>query len=94
MGRLAKIEVLILDDWGLAPLGDRERRDVLEVLDDRHGVRSTIFTSQLPVKLWHDYVGEPTIADAILDRIVHNAHRLELNGPSLRKLRLEGDEDA
>ena len=94
MDRIAKIEVLILDDWGLAPLGNRERRDVLEVLDDRHGVRSTIFTSQLPVKLWHDYVGEPTIADAILDRIVHNAHRLELTGPPLRKLRLEGDEDA
>ena len=85
MERLAKIEVLLLDDWGIAPLGNRERRDVLEMLDDRHGVRSTILTSQLPVNLWHDYVGEPTIADAILDRVVHNAHRLELTGPSLRK---------
>lgn len=94
MDRLAKIDVLILDDWGLAPLGNRERRDILELLDDRHGLRSTIFTSQLPVSLWHDYVGEPTIADAILDRVVHNAHRLELTGPSLRKLRDTGERES
>lgn len=87
LNRLAKTEVLILDDWGLAPLTDRERRDMLEIIEDRHGRRSTIVTSQLPTKKWHDYIGDPTIADSILDRLVHNAHRLELKGSSLRKRR-------
>jgi DNA replication protein DnaC len=85
LGRLAKIDVLVLDDWGLAPLREQERRDMLEIFEDRHGTRSTIVTSQLPVENWHDYVADPTIADALLDRVVHNAHRLKLKGPSRRK---------
>lgn len=85
LGRLAKIDVLVLDDWGIAPLRDQERRDVLEILEDRHASRSTVITSQIPVENWHDYLGDPTIADAILDRVVHNAHRLKLKGPSRRK---------
>jgi DNA replication protein DnaC len=82
---LAKIELLILDDFGLKPLAQMERHDLLEVIEDRHGLRSTLVTSQLPVKVWHDYLGEPTVADAILDRLLNNAHRLELRGESLRK---------
>jgi len=85
LGRLAKVDVLVLDDWGLAPLREQERRDMLEIFEDRHGSRSTIVTSQLPVETWHDYVADPTIADALLDRVVHNAHRLKLKGPSRRK---------
>ena len=85
LGRLAKVDVLVLDDWGLAPLREQERRDMLEIFDDRHGARSTIVTSQLPVESWHDYVADPTIADALLDRIVHVAHRIKLKGPSRRK---------
>ncbi|WP_437917476.1 IS21-like element helper ATPase IstB [Sorangium sp. So ce302] len=85
LGRLAKIDVLVLDDWGLAPLKDQERRGLLEVFEDRHGLRSTVITSQIPVGKWHDHLGDPTIADAVLDRIVHNAHRLTLKGPSRRK---------
>jgi len=81
---LAKTELLILDDWGLAPLGDRERRDLLEVLEDRSGRRATLVTSQVPVDLWHDLVGDPTFGDAILDRLVHQAHRITLTGASLR----------
>jgi DNA replication protein DnaC len=85
LGRLAKMDVLLLDDWGLAPLRDQERRDILEILEDRHAARSTIVTSQVPVENWHDYLADPTIADAILDRLVHNAHRIRLKGPSRRK---------
>jgi DNA replication protein DnaC len=85
LARLAKIDVLILDDWGLAPLTELQRRDILEILEDRHGVRSTVVTSQLPVENWHDYIAHPTIADAVLDRLVHNAHRLAMKGPSRRK---------
>jgi DNA replication protein DnaC len=85
LGRLAKIDVLVLDDWGLAPLRDQERRDLLEILEDRHGARSTVVTSQLPVEKWHDFLADPTIADALLDRLVHNAHRLKLKGPSRRR---------
>jgi DNA replication protein DnaC len=85
LGRLAKVDVLVLDDWGLAPLRDQERRDMLEIFDDRHTARSAILTSQLPVEKWHDYVADPTIADALLDRVVHNAHRIKLKGPSRRK---------
>jgi DNA replication protein DnaC len=87
MKQLAKAEVLVLDDWGLAPLTDEQRRDLLEVLDDRHEKYSTIVTSQLPTKLWHDAIGDKTLADAILDRLVHNAYRLELKGESMRKSR-------
>lgn len=85
LGRLAKVDVLVLDDWGIAPLRDQERRDMLEIVEDRHGARATIITSQLPVENWHDYVGDPTIADALLDRVVHNAHRVKLKGPTRRK---------
>lgn len=85
LARWAKADVLVLDDWGLAPLGESERRDLLEILDDRHGLRSTIVLSQLPVKEWHRIVGDPTIADALLDRLVHNAHQLRLKGESIRK---------
>ena len=84
---LAKTQVLVLDDWGLSPLSAEHRHDLLEVLEDRHGVRSTIVTSQLPVEKWHDVIGDPTFADAILDRLVHNAYRLELKGDSMRKRR-------
>ena len=82
---LGRVQVLILDDWGLSVLTQAERRDLLEILDDRHGRASTIVTSQVPVDTWHDLIGDPTLADAILDRLVHNAHRLELTGESLRK---------
>ena len=84
---LAKIDILILDDWGLAMLDDERRRDLLEILDERYQTRSTIITSQLPVATWHDALGDPTLADAILDRLVHHAHQLNLAGESLRKLR-------
>jgi DNA replication protein DnaC len=85
MKRLAKTHLLVLDDLGLAPLADPERRDLLEVIEDRHGVASTLITSQLPVEHWHDHIGDPTIADAILDRVIHNAHRFQLKGGSMRK---------
>lgn len=87
MKPLANTMVLILDDWGLAPLTDEQRRDLLEILDDRHEKCSTIVTSQLPIKLWHEAIGDKTLADAILDRLVHNAYRLELKGDSMRKTR-------
>jgi DNA replication protein DnaC len=83
--RMAKVDLLVLDDFAIAPLGDSERRDLLEVLEDRHGTRSTIITSQLPPKDWHDYLADPTLADAICDRVVHRAHAIVLKGPSRRK---------
>lgn len=82
---LGRVQLLILDDWGLSVLNPSERRDLLEILDDRHGRASTIVTSQIPVELWHDVIGDPTLGDAILDRLVHNAHRLQLSGESMRK---------
>ena len=82
----AKADLLIFDDWGLMPLNDDTRRDLLEILNDRHNRKSTLVTSQLPVEQWHDYIGEPTLADAILDRLVHNAYRLALKGESMRKM--------
>jgi len=82
---IAGVDLLILDDWGLAVLNPTERRDLLEILEDRHGRGSTIVTSQLPVEHWHEAIGDPTLADAILDRLVHNAHRLKLAGDSMRK---------
>jgi DNA replication protein DnaC len=85
LGRLAKVDVLVLDDWGLAPLCDQDRRDMVEIFEERHASRSTIVTSPWPVEAWHDYVADPNLADALLDRVVRNAHRLELNGPSRRK---------
>ena len=85
LARLARIDVLVIDDWGLAPLRDQDRRDLLEIFEDRYGARSTILTSQLPVEHWHDHLGEATVADAICDRLLHNAHRIALKGPSRRK---------
>jgi len=81
----ARTDLLILDDWAIVPMNEETRRDLLEILDDRHNRRSTLVTSQLPVPKWHEYLAEPTIADAILDRLVHNAYRLELKGESMRK---------
>jgi DNA replication protein DnaC len=75
----------LLDDLGLAPPQDQERRDLLEILEDRYGSRSTIVTSQLPPAQWHDHIGEPTLGDAVSDRLFHNAHRIVLKGPSRRK---------
>jgi len=84
--RLAKYAILIIDDWGLAKFNDKERRDILEVLEDRHGITSTIIASQIPTDKWHDAIGDPTIADAVLDRLVHNAHLIAMKGESMRKL--------
>lgn len=85
MRALGGVKLLILDDWGLEPLGPEQRRDLLEIVEERYGRGATLITSQIPVDRWHDLIGEPTLADAILDRIVHNAHRLQLRGESLRK---------
>ena len=85
MTRLAKVDVLILDDWGLSQLIAEQRRDLLEILEDRHDTRSTIVTSQLPLDQWHHIIGDPTLADAILDRLVHNAYKINLKGESMRK---------
>jgi len=82
---LARMDLLLIDDWGLAPMDDHSRRDILEILEDRHDVRSTIVTGQLPVSGWHEMIGDPTLADAILDRLVHNAYKIELKGESMRK---------
>ena len=83
--KLSRIDVLLLDDFAMTPLKDTERRDFLEICDDRYQCRSLILTSQVPVEHWHEQIGDPTIADSILDRIVHDAYRIELNGESLRK---------
>jgi DNA replication protein DnaC len=85
LNRIAKTDVLVLDDWGLVPIGEAQRRDLYEILEDRTGLRSTVVTSQYPVESWHELLGEPTLADAILDRLVHGAHRIALSGESLRK---------
>jgi DNA replication protein DnaC len=83
--RIEKQDLLILDDFGMQPFDNHSRSALIEIIEDRHGKHSTIITSQLPVKQWHEVIGEQTIADAVLDRIVHNAHRIELSGESLRK---------
>ena len=85
INKIEKQDLLIIDDFGLKPLDNNQRLILLELLEDRHGKRSTIITSQLPVNKWYDVIGEPTIADAILDRLVHSSHRIELNGDTLRK---------
>lgn len=85
--KLARIDILVLDDFAMAPLKDSERRDFLELCDDRYQRRSVILTSQLPLAHWHEQIGDPTLADSILDRLVHNAYRIELNGESMRKKR-------
>jgi len=85
MRQFAKTDVLIMDEWGLAVLTDQHRRDLLEILDDRYNMRATIITSQLPIAHWHEAVGDPTLADAILDRVVHNAYKINLSGKTMRK---------
>jgi len=85
LSRLARVDVLVLDDFAIAPITDTERRDLLEVLEDRYATRSTIITSQIDPKHWHDYLADPTTADAICDRVLHAAHRVLIKGPSKRK---------
>jgi DNA replication protein DnaC len=87
LARLSRIDVLVIDDWAMAPLNETERRDLWEISEDRYQTRSTILTSQLPISRWHEQIGDPTIADGILDRLVHNAHRIEMRGESMRKKR-------
>jgi DNA replication protein DnaC len=85
LARLGRIDVLVIDDWAMAPFSEGERRDFWEICEDRYQTRSMILTSQLPVSKWHEQIGDPTLADGILDRIVHNAHRIEMRGESMRK---------
>jgi DNA replication protein DnaC len=85
--QIAKVDLLILDDWGPETLNADQRRDLLEIIDDRHEMRSIIVTSQVPIDRWYEIIGDPTIADAILDRLVHNAYRIDLTGESLRKMK-------
>ena len=87
LAQLAKLDLLVFDDFAISPMGGPERSDLLEVLDDRVGTRSTLITSQLPVKAWHTYLDDPTLADAILDRVVHSSHKIDLKGGSLRDKR-------
>jgi DNA replication protein DnaC len=89
--KLAKMDLIILDDWGLESMSMGQRNDLLEIMEDRHGIRSTLIASQLPVKLWHETIGDATLADAILDRLIHNAHIIELQGESLRKKKAKLD---
>ena len=84
--QIAKTDLLILDDWGLETLTLGQRNDVLELMEDRHATRSTLITSQVPVQNWHAAIGDATLADAILDRLLHNAHRLQLKGESMRQV--------
>jgi DNA replication protein DnaC len=84
---LVKVDLLVLDDWGPDRLSASQRRDLMEIVEDRYGRGSILITSQLPTATWHEVIGEPTLGDAILDRIVHNAYRLELDGPSMRKIK-------
>ena len=90
--RLNRIDVLVIDDWAMAPMAESERRDFWEIAEDRYQTRSMILTSQLPVSRWHEQIGDPTLADGILDRLVHNAHRIEMRGESMRKPRREKGE--
>lgn len=85
MNQLAKTDLLILDDWAIQKMTAAQRNDLMEIIEDRHGLHATLIASQLPVEHWHDYIGEATLADAILDRLLHNAHRLPLKGESMRK---------
>ena len=94
LARLAKTELLLIDDFALTPLKDQERRDLLEILEDRHERASTLVTSQLPVKAWHEAIAEPTLADAICDRLIHSAHRIELKGASLREAKARSKKSA
>jgi DNA replication protein DnaC len=85
LAKLARTDVLVLDDWGIVAIKEAHRQDLLEVVEDRDGLRSTVITSQLPREKWHEYIGDPTVADAVLDRIVHRAYTIALKGPSRRK---------
>jgi DNA replication protein DnaC len=85
LSRLARVDVLVIDDFAITPVSDTERRDLLEVLEDRYAMRATVISSQLPPDKWHDYLADPTVADAICDRLLHGAHRIALKGPSRRK---------
>ncbi len=85
MKSISKFQVLVIDDWGFENLKDQQRNDLLEILEDRHGIHSTIIAGQLPIEHWHEVIGNPTIADAIMDRLVHNAHKIGLSGDSMRK---------
>jgi DNA replication protein DnaC len=85
LAQIAKTDLLILDDFALKPLAQSEPHDLLEIIEDRHAGRSTLVTSQLPIARWHEYLGEPTVADALLDRLLHNAFKIELKGESMRK---------
>ena len=87
LAKLSRIDLLVIDDWAMAPLSEPERRDFWEICEDRYQTRSLILTSQLPVSRWHEQIGDPTLADGILDRLVHNAHRIEMRGDSMRKNR-------
>ena len=93
MLEFAKTDLLVLDDWGLTAMTDPQRHDLLELLEDRYGRRATIITSQLPIEAWHESIGDPTLADAILDRVIHNAHKLELKGESMRKNAIKLDQN-
>jgi DNA replication protein DnaC len=92
LSRLNRIDVLVVDDWAMAPMSEQERRDFWEITEDRYQTRSMILTSQLPVAQWHEQINDPTVADGILDRLVHNAHRIEMRGDSMRKIRGENHE--
>jgi DNA replication protein DnaC len=85
LARLGRIDVLVIDDWAMAPMAESERRDFWEICEERYQTRSTVLTSQLPVAQWHGQIGDPTMADGILDRLIHNAHRIEMRGESMRK---------
>lgn len=85
LARLGRIDVMVIDDWAMAPMTETERRDFWEICEERYQRRSTILTSQLPISRWHEQIGDPTLADGILDRLVHNAHRIEMKGDSMRK---------
>ena len=85
LARLGKIDVMVIDDWAMAPMTEAERRDFWEICEERYQRRSTVLTSQLPISRWHEQIGDPTLADGILDRLVHNAHRIEMKGDSMRK---------
>ena len=87
LAKLSRIDLLVIDDWAMAPLSEPERRDFWEICEDRYQMRSMILTSQMPVTRWHEQIGDPTVADGILDRLVHNAHRIEMRGDSMRKKR-------
>ena len=87
MNKIAKAKVLIIDDFCITPVKGAERKDLLEVIEDRQGIGSTIISTQIPIKNWFEAIGDPTIADAVLDRLIHNAHKIDLDGDSMRKIR-------